>query len=80
MSNNEDTVIVKDRKLLRETENAVCLGGKNTPLHSQGMTGKVWIPVTFIESPFPFNNVGEVADIEIPRWVAEQKELDYEEV
>lgn len=78
MSRN-DFVILKNWKLFIETDKAILIGDKRTPLHYSGMKGKVWIPRVFVSDPYPFNDIGSIADVEIPRWVAEQNDLDYEE-
>ncbi len=77
---SHDLVVVKQCKLIRETEQAILIGNANVPLHSQGSKGKTWIPKIFISSPFPFDNPGDIADIEMKRWVAEQNHLKYEKV
>ena len=79
MSGN-DLVVLKNRKLISETEQAILIGDKHTPLRYSGMRGKTWIPRVFVSDPFPFDDIGAVADVEIPRWVAEQNDLDHEEV
>lgn len=75
-----DLVIVKQCKLFHETERAILIGPITMPLHSQGSKGKTWIPKIFISSPFPFDKKGDIAAIEMQRWVAEQNNLKYEEV
>lgn len=72
-----DIVTVKKQKLFHETDSAILVGPPHLPM--RGKAGKTWIPATFVQPPYPFNEIGEVADIEIPKWVAEQRELDYEE-
>jgi len=77
---NQDFVIVKNRKLFCETDKAILIGPPTMPLHSRNSKGKTWIPKVFVSLPFPFEEKGDIADVEIVRWVAEQNDLEYEEV
>lgn len=74
---SEDLVVVKNQKLFHETDAAILIGPPHLPTRARN--GKTWIPIAFVNSPYPFNEIGDVADVELPRWVAEQRDLDYEE-
>lgn len=70
-------VVIKRQKLFAETDAAILIGNEYLP--QRGKEGKSWVPSSLVVAPFPFNDLGDVADVELPKWFAEQAELEYEE-
>lgn len=80
MAIKDDIVLVRNLRLFAETDKAILLGACHLKVNSITDLGKEWVPLVFIESPFPFDDIGDVADVEMPRWIADQKDFSYEEV
>jgi hypothetical protein len=77
MPNPNRTVVLRNQKLYAETDKAVLIGSPQCGNHSD--VGKTWIPSTFIEWN-EWEGVGTVSDVELPQWICEQRDLEYEEI
>ena len=75
MSNN-GIVVVSNVKLFAESDQAICIGPKHQLQRND--KDKTWIPMSLIEST-TFDGVGSIGDLEIPQWLTDQKELEYDE-
>jgi len=80
MSKSDNIVTVKKMELYANTDKSILIGPPGLKRKSRTYIGKTWVPIVFIEKPFPFGNIGDVRDVNIPRWVAEQNDFNYEEI
>lgn len=77
MDNDRNRLVCCQNLVLHaETDKALLVGPNDSRRATQ--IGRAWIPAVFI-SHNTFDGVGSVGEIEIPWWVADQKELAYVE-
>lgn len=72
---DSDIVVVRNLFLYKETDYAVLVGKPGLGRYDK--LGKTFIPSSLIEHN-EWKGEGTISDIEIPRWLAEDREFDYE--
>lgn len=70
----DELVVVKNQRLFQETDKAILVGPNRQKPNRQPIN--YWIPLDFI-SHSKFDGVGSTSDIEIPRWLAIEKDMEF---
>jgi len=80
MGRGDDLVTVAGLVLLKETEKA--LGVAVVADMVEGETGRevqVWLPKSLIDRREGLDDFGVCGEVDIPRWLAEKNNLEYED-
>lgn len=75
---SDSNVTIKNLEIYHVTENAVLFGPPGLIPHGNNDSKKFFIPAGLISHRTGYE-IGEITDIEIPKWLAEKKELDFDE-
>jgi hypothetical protein len=74
-----DDLVVCTVELYAETDTAILVGEPGQQRNSiYASRDQKWIPLSFITHS-TLNGVGSVGEIELPRWMAEKKDLAHDE-
>jgi len=69
----EDLVTVENVKLIAETDKALGVG-----LGEEAIRVEIWLPKSQIDRQ-TMKKKGDVGEVDIPRWLAEKNNLEYED-